>query len=77
VCACAAQPVELHDMAGPAASDAALAAIVLSPETASSADAINTTRTAHGLAPLKAVVIDFVEGYACAARHDRVLSCLW
>jgi phosphopantetheine adenylyltransferase len=58
----ARQPVELHDVVGPAGTDTALSAIVASPETLRGADTVNQLRAEHGLSALAVVPIDFVDG---------------
>ena len=72
------QIVALHDSVGPAGTDAALDAIVVTGETRSGADAVNKTRAANGLAALAVIEVDLIgaDDRACPAPSADAASTL-
>jgi len=57
---CSFRIVQLHDSAGPAATDAGIKVIVVSGETRPGAESINAARRTAGLSPLRIVTVDMV-----------------
>lgn len=55
---------ELKDAAGPSGTDASVSAMVVSRETRSSADKINSTRAATGLPLMRVITVDVLSGGA-------------